>query len=200
MTSIGQIIKTRRGRLDMSQQRLADLVDVDKRQVGKWENDGAEPSLAKAILLRNALGLTLDQLVAIAPLYDLSGDWCAAWWTTRDGADVIDRHELEAWHDGARVRLVATGGYRWQADLFLEDDDLGGRFWSMEAGYVTRGAVNFQVHPDADRARGDWTGHYVDGYGGSGRGALARDRKTADALLDWLIAHPGPYKENWPDI
>lgn len=199
-TTLGEIIETRRKRRGLTQERLAELISTDIRQLRKWIKDEVKPTLDKADVLSFVLGITMDQLIGRAPLYDLSGTWFAAWQTSRAGVATIDRHELEAWHDGAEVRLDATGDYRWHADLTIEGDDLGGRFRSMEAGYTTRGAVNFQVHPDADRARGDWTGHFVDGYGGKGRGALARDPAVTDKLLAWLVKQEGPYTEKWPNI
>lgn len=51
------------GPIKLSQQQLADRVGLSKRQLGRIERDGAEPTLATAISLCKALGISLETLI-----------------------------------------------------------------------------------------------------------------------------------------
>ena len=52
---------------DMTQQQLADAVDVTREAVAKWESGVAQPRMNAAIRLATLFGVTLDELAAGMP-------------------------------------------------------------------------------------------------------------------------------------
>ena len=60
--SIGTKIFELRSAMNLSQSDLADLLNVSRQSVSKWETDGAVPDLDKLIKLCDVFGVTLDEL------------------------------------------------------------------------------------------------------------------------------------------
>lgn len=60
--NLGQKIYELRTAKNLSQGDLADLLDVSRQSVSKWENDSAVPELDKLIKLCNVFDITLDEL------------------------------------------------------------------------------------------------------------------------------------------
>lgn len=56
-------IKCERKRLGLTQESLAEKLDVSKESVGRWEREEATPTLDNCLQLRNVLGVTLDYLL-----------------------------------------------------------------------------------------------------------------------------------------
>lgn len=196
--AIGDIIRGRRTALGLEQTQLAALVDVDVRQIGRWENGKQDPTSSRCRALARSLGLSLPELFGEVPIgLDLSGKWFAAWDTTRAGEPVIDRHTITAQHKGATVAFAADGGYLWSGDLRTVDGSLMGTYLSSELDQMYRGSLYFLLGPESDAAIGRWSGLWADGLVGSGWGVLARDAARADALLDTVMQHDGPLTE-WP--
>ena len=46
----------------MSQDALAELLDVSRQSVSKWENDTAQPELSKLTIMCDLFGVSLDEL------------------------------------------------------------------------------------------------------------------------------------------
>lgn len=61
--TLGEKIYKNRTRLDLSQGDLADMLEVSRQSVSKWENDAAVPDLDKIIKLSEIFGMTIDELV-----------------------------------------------------------------------------------------------------------------------------------------
>ena len=61
--SLGTNISRLRGEKHLSQGDLADLLDVSRQSVSKWETDGSVPDLDKLVKLSRVFGVTLDELV-----------------------------------------------------------------------------------------------------------------------------------------
>lgn len=66
MMSIGNKIFELRTAKNLSQGNLADLLDVSRQSVSKWETDAAIPELDKLIKLCDVFGVTLDELTGRA--------------------------------------------------------------------------------------------------------------------------------------
>lgn len=61
--SIGDIIKTKREELGMTQQEIADKLFVSRQTVSRWESGSRCPDLITAKKIANVLGITVDDLV-----------------------------------------------------------------------------------------------------------------------------------------
>ena len=59
--TLGQRIAARRKLLGMSQESLAEHMELSRQAVSKWEADGAIPEI--------------DKLIALAKIFDVSIDW-----------------------------------------------------------------------------------------------------------------------------
>jgi len=68
MQHIGKTIRALRLRRDLTQERLAEALNVTAQAVSKWENELSWPDVALLPELSAALGVTLDEL------FDTSGD------------------------------------------------------------------------------------------------------------------------------
>ncbi|BAD54910.1 helix-turn-helix transcriptional regulator [Nocardia farcinica] len=195
---IGEIIRDRREALGLGQRELSERVGVTERQIGRYESGAQEPAASTCRLLARALHLSFAQLFGEVPIgLDLSGQWYAAWETSRGGTPVIDRHGLVVSHAGDHVVCTADGDYLWSGDLRIVDGSLMGTYRSTEAARQFRGSLYFTLADDTTAAVGRWTGLWADGLLGSGWGAIARDEDRAGRLLDTLINHNGPVT-TWP--
>ena len=65
--NLGENIYRLRTGKNMSQGDLADALDVSRQSVSKWENNSAVPELEKLIKMSELFGVTLDDMVGIAP-------------------------------------------------------------------------------------------------------------------------------------
>ena len=60
--SLGERIYQYRKAKGMSQDALAELLDVSRQSVSKWENDTAQPELSKLTIMCDLFGVSLDEL------------------------------------------------------------------------------------------------------------------------------------------
>ena len=60
--SLGERIYQSRKAKGMSQDALAELLDVSRQSVSKWENDTAQPELSKLTIMCDLFGVSLDEL------------------------------------------------------------------------------------------------------------------------------------------
>jgi transcriptional regulator with XRE-family HTH domain len=78
--SLGEKIRSLRTKRNMSQNDLADVLQVSRQSISKWETDGAIPDLDKLVKMSETFGITLDELIkgaAPAPSIQASGDEAA---------------------------------------------------------------------------------------------------------------------------
>jgi transcriptional regulator with XRE-family HTH domain len=199
MPELGATIRGRRAALGMEQTDLAEAIGSTPRQVSRWENDTQEPTASNVRKIARALGVSTDELLGEVPMgLDLSGQWFAAWDTSRDRAPVIDTHELTATHRGIEFTFAATGDYLWSGTLRHVDGSLMGTYLSTEANKMYRGSLYFTLDPvDASAAIGRWSGLWADGLVGGGWGVLSRDEDRAMRLMTTVKNHEGPLTE-WP--
>ena len=61
--TLGQRIMAYRTRAHLSQDSLAELLDVSRQSVSKWETDASTPELSKLVRLSQVFGVSLDELV-----------------------------------------------------------------------------------------------------------------------------------------
>ena len=61
--NLGERIYRLRTEKKLSQNDLAELLNVSRQSISKWENNNAMPDLEKAVKLSEILGVTLDELV-----------------------------------------------------------------------------------------------------------------------------------------
>ena len=61
--TIGEKITKLRTDAGMSQELLAEKLEVSRQSVSKWELDGAQPTIDKVILLSRIFGVTTDELL-----------------------------------------------------------------------------------------------------------------------------------------
>jgi transcriptional regulator with XRE-family HTH domain len=59
----GERLKMLREKAGVSQQKIADIVDLTQQAVGKWENNKAEPDLATVAKLAEFFNTTTDYLL-----------------------------------------------------------------------------------------------------------------------------------------
>lgn len=89
-------MKARRAELGWSQSRLAEQIDINVRQIARYESGEQQPALSVAAKLATALGVSLAELAGqVAYLLDLEGDWWAAWQTAKDGVERVDVHTMQ---------------------------------------------------------------------------------------------------------
>ena len=63
MTFADNLVRLRREK-GFSQEQLADLMDVSRQAVSKWETGESTPELSKVVLLAKAFHITTDQLLS----------------------------------------------------------------------------------------------------------------------------------------
>ena len=61
--NLGERIYTLRTKKNLSQGDLAELLNVSRQSVSKWENNSAVPDLEKIVRLSEVFGITVDELV-----------------------------------------------------------------------------------------------------------------------------------------
>jgi transcriptional regulator with XRE-family HTH domain len=64
--ALGDVIRSHRLRMGLSQEQLADLVGVDRQSINRWENAAYSPSLHRLLQLADVLRVRLSVLIADA--------------------------------------------------------------------------------------------------------------------------------------
>lgn len=65
--SFGNNLRMIRKEKGITQEELADMLDVSRQAVSKWESEGGYPETDKLIVLAKKLGVSLDYLMDNAP-------------------------------------------------------------------------------------------------------------------------------------
>lgn len=198
---ISDVIRARRTTLGLSQVELARSAGVSVRQLARYEAGEQQPVLGAAVALADALGISLAQLAGqVTHDLDLSGDWWAAWQTSKDQVARIDTHMLEIHQRGELLQLdsvhraipVEEGGYRWRGELRLWDNEaLMGWYRSTDGAVRSKGTMYLALHPHGTYAWGRWVGMSYDGIVISGWGAMARTDDQAHQTVQDLIDTQG---------
>jgi hypothetical protein len=172
----------------------APLPDVESlaRSWKRWEK-GTYPSRLYRPLLVRLLGLVdVPAGLANQAEVDLSGDWWAAWQSSRDRRDVLAVQPVRLHHRGdvvrmqavARGRPIAEGGYLWRGEMRLWDNEILMGWYSADDGSVrSKGTVYFVLHPQGQRMSGRWVGLSWDGDAVTGLGVMARVEQVARDVL-----------------
>ena len=61
--TIGQKISILRNSVKLSQEQLAEQLDVSRQSVSKWESDASYPEIAKIIQLSSLFNVSIDDLL-----------------------------------------------------------------------------------------------------------------------------------------
>ena len=197
---LGDIIRSRRNAIGLSQTELAKAAGVHVRQIARYEAGEQQPALTVAVALADALGISIAQLAGqVSYELDLSGDWWCAWQTWKDGVPRIDTHPMEVHQRGELLQLdadravpVDEGSYQWRGELRLWDNEaLMGWYRSTDGAVRSKGVLYLALHPHGTHAWGRWVGMSYDGLVMSGWGAMARTEAEANKVVQDL-ANPEP--------
>jgi len=63
--TLGEFISSRRKRMRLTQEKLAELVNVSKSAIAKWETDGGIPDRANLMGLADVFKVSIDDLYVI---------------------------------------------------------------------------------------------------------------------------------------
>jgi transcriptional regulator with XRE-family HTH domain len=195
-----EIIRERRGELNMSQAELAAKVGVDKRQIRRYESGETQPTLPIARAIARALDISIDELAGEEThRINLTGHWWASWQTSRSGTEKVATQEVEVKQEGSTLHLttlnrglgVEEGGYHWSGELRLWDNEiLMGWYASNDGSVRSKGTMYFVVHPHGLNMSGRWVGLGYDDQIMTGFASMARSREEAEAAMTQLI-HSG---------
>ncbi len=74
--SFSERLKAYRKQKGLTQQQLADLLNISNKSVSRWESEGGYPDIELLAPLAKALGVTVDELLSETPVQRLSAfDW-----------------------------------------------------------------------------------------------------------------------------
>lgn len=193
---ISDVLRSRRRAVGLSQVDLAKAAGVSLRQLARYEAGEQQPVLSVAVALANALQISLAQLAGQVDYgLDFSGDWWAAWQTSKDGEARIDTHGLEVTQQGEVLHLdaeralpVEKGSYTWRGELRLWDNEaLIGWYRSTDAAVRSKGSMYLALHPHGTFAWGRWVGMSYDGEVIVGWGVLSRTEAEANDVAHNLV-------------
>ncbi|MGO1043061.1 helix-turn-helix domain-containing protein [Clostridioides difficile] len=63
MLNLGENLKRLRKEKNLSQEQLAEMLNVSRQAISKWESNKTYPDIENLILLRNLFNVTLDDLI-----------------------------------------------------------------------------------------------------------------------------------------
>lgn len=199
---MSEVIRQRRSERGWSQADLAARVGVDTRQIRRYEAGATQPTLPVAKAIANALNVTIDELAGEERhRVDLSGDWWACWQTWKDGAEVINPHEVRMRQHADNVEITAVtrgtpldeGGYLWRGELRIWDNEvLMGWYVADEGAVRSKGTMYFVLHQHGIHMTGRWVGLSYDGPIVTGWSAMARTKDEVVALMDQMREKGSP--------
>ena len=96
MNHIGTKIKELRKKKDMTQERLAEYLNVSFQAVSKWETGAASPDLSMIVPLARLLGVSTDELFGLVTTEEdpRMKELEAAWDKTYETGDTAKRYEI----------------------------------------------------------------------------------------------------------
>lgn len=63
MLNLGENLKKQRKEKNLSQEQLAEMLNVSRQAISKWESNKTYPDIENLILLRNLFNVSLDDLI-----------------------------------------------------------------------------------------------------------------------------------------
>src|SRR5947207_14572671 len=106
MDALGDIIKSRRQELGISQSELARSAGVHLPQIRRYESNEQQPVLQVAVRLAIALGITVGELAGLpSERIQLEGTWWAAWQTSSERTEVIATQPVGLNQHGVTVQV-----------------------------------------------------------------------------------------------
>jgi transcriptional regulator with XRE-family HTH domain len=194
---MAEVMRRRRDELDMSQAELAAAAGVGVRQIRRYESGEQHPVLPVAVAIANALRITVGELAGQSASHriNMTGDWWASWQTFKDGEEIIATQEvrLNQRADLIEVRTttrgitIEEGGYHWQGELRLWDNEiLMGWYAAADGSVRSKGTMYFVLHPHGISMTGRWVGLSYDGVIITGYGAMGKSEENARSLIAQL--------------
>lgn len=207
--AIGEVIRSRRSDLGISQAELARETQIQARQIRRYETGDQQPSLVAGIAIARALQIPVLDLVGLGDAHrvNLSGEWWMSWQTSNEGFAQVTAQTVQFTQQDTLIRMQTTsrgsvntqhsetrepirvedGGYHWSGELTLWDNRLlMGWYAATESSVQSKGTLFFTLHTHGDQARGIWTGISHDGDLLSGWGALGTSEQDVIAIVDEL--------------
>lgn len=202
MGALGEIIKSRRQEIGISQAELAGAAGVHLRQIRRYESGEQQPVLPVAVRLAAALGISVSELAGLtSERPGLDGAWWAAWQTFNAETEIVATQPVGLTQHGSTVRIEALdrssennrGGYLWRGELRLWDGEVLMGYYAASDGNVrSKGTMFFVLHPQGEFAEGRWVGLSYDGPIVTGYAALGRTQDEAKAAMTRLLARKEP--------
>jgi transcriptional regulator with XRE-family HTH domain len=190
---MSEVLRRRRTELGMSQAELATAAGIDARQIRRYEAGEQQPALPVAVAIADALKISVGELAGLpSHAVNLTGDWYAAWQSTKDGADLVAVQPIRMRQQGELVQIealergrdVEAGGYLWRGELRLWDNEiLMGWYASIEPTVRSKGTLYLNVHTQGLAITGRWVGLSYDGQEITGLAGLAHDETAARGLV-----------------
>lgn len=94
MTTFGDRLRSARNALGLTQDELADRLDVTKSALSAWENNREKPTFDKLPKIRAKLKISLDELVCAVPANDSAKVRIAETAAPYAGGETLTRDEL----------------------------------------------------------------------------------------------------------
>jgi hypothetical protein len=125
----------------------------------------------------------------------LAGEWWACWQSWKDGQETINPQQVVLEIDTQAIRVhsasrgtsVEDGGYNWQGELQLWDNEaLMGWYAANDGAVRSKGTMYFAIHRHGHSLSGRWTGLSYDGPIITGWAAMARTEDEALRILNQL--------------
>ncbi len=131
--NLGERLKNLRKERNLSQEQLAEKLNVSRQAVSKWESNKTCPDIDNLILLRNIFNITLDDLIIdktknkdIIELSKLSNDDNSDYDKDEEENELSDNLMIGGFLIGVAIGCV-TDNFMWGT---------AGSFIGMGAGYI----------------------------------------------------------------
>ena len=132
---------------------------------------------------------------------DVSGDWCAAWQTSVDGAQLVNCESIRIIQKGKTVHIYNTerspdnprAGYLWEGQMqFFQGRNLMGWYFpKKEESNSSKGIMYMAYFSPQRKFIGQWVGSAYDGDLMAGYVVIKQHRSDARSELEAFIrAHP----------
>lgn len=202
-----EVMRARRGAMQMSQAELATAVGIDKRQIKRYEAGESHPTLPVARAIARTLGITIDELAGDPPApTPFSGVWHVAWHYFDEGHH-ISRQRVLGRQRGALLILEARdrddvagpGGMMWHAKMDIHSQRfLVGRILSPAVAdgpsYATLVLNEVEPWGEEPSYKATWMSMDPLATPETGSGLWARHDDEVDALIraEWREFLPNP--------
>ena len=135
--NFGENLRRLRKSKDLSQEQLAEMLNISRQAVSKWESGKAYPDIENLVLLRSIFNITLDDLILDENIEkeEVISDGFEA----SDNMNNKDDEDDDLWSNlmiGGLIIGIAAG--------FITDDFMWGAFGGiagMGLGYVIEGIM-----------------------------------------------------------